>query len=106
MFFGFRVGELRNAKIQDLSVPVGGQKNVSRLYIAMNDAVLMRCLQPFENLYGERKHLLYLLRSHGGTLGIDELLNRLTFEQWHHDEWLSLVLAEFVNGADVGMFQR
>ena len=72
----------------------------------MNNAVLMRRLQAFENLRSEVNHLLYLLRSLGSTLGMDELLNRLTFEQRHHDEWLSLVLAKFVNGANVGMFQR
>jgi hypothetical protein len=39
-------------------------------------------------------------------LAPDPLPKRLAFQQLHHDERLAFVLADIVNGADVGMVQR
>ena len=62
--------------------------------------------QTFENLDGNIKQLSYLLRSFGSPLCMDELLNCLPFEQRHHNEGLACMFAKFINGTDVGMFQR
>src|SRR5258706_3722058 len=50
VLFNFRMGQLRDAKVQDLGLSVGGEKNITRLNVAVNDAVLMRCLQALEDL--------------------------------------------------------
>ena len=38
-------------------------------------------------------------------LGGDAMLERLPFQQLHHDEGLAFVSADVVNGADVGMVE-
>ena len=73
----------------------------------------MRCLQPIRNLHGDIEHLVdgqerCLRRSGRGNPRPcpNPLAQRLTFQQLHGEEGLALMLAEFVNRADVGMIQR
>jgi len=72
----------------------------------MDDALLMRCVQPIHNLNGEIEQFAEFQRRFPWTGCKDQFPERLAFEQLHYEEGLSLVLTEFVDGADVGMFQR
>src|SRR5438874_13064348 len=35
----------------------------------------------------------------------NEMPERLAFQELHHDEWVAIVLSNFMDGADVGMIQ-
>ncbi len=66
----------------------------------MHDPRLVRRLQPVGDLHGPIQQLAGLQR-----LSPDAVLERVPFQKLHGDKRLPLVLADFVDHADVGMIQ-
>ena len=67
----------------------------------MNDAFGMRRVQRVRNLNRQCQQHVQFHRTPG-----DQVLQRHAIQILHGDESLAVLLANFVNGADVGMVQR
>ena len=66
----------------------------------MNDPLLVRGVETIGDLNRQVENFLRLQR-----LARDALLQRLAFQELHHDEVLAFMRVDFVDGADVGMIQ-
>ena len=95
------IRHLGQTEIEDLRGSARGHKYICWLDIAVDDALGMRRVEGFGNIDADREQLLHLQRSIA-----DEMLERLAFEILHDDEGLIAILADVVNGADIGMIQR
>ena len=92
--------QLRHAEVQNLGVASFDHEDVRGLDVAMDDALRMRRVQRVSNLNRQlEQHLCF------EPLAVDSMLERLTLQQLHDDEPLALVLADLVNGTDVGMIE-
>ena len=108
--------KLGEAKVEDLHLPRPAQKNIRRLDVAVRDAARMGCVESLgdlqgrieERMGGEGRRSARALRGAGPAVrpGADPLPQRRPFEQLHHDERLAIVVADFVDSADVRMVQR
>ncbi len=78
-----------------------GHEDVRRFDVAMNDVAAVRRVERIGDLNRQLERFVARKR-----LAVDAFLERLPFEQLHHDEGPALVLADFVNDADVRMIQR
>src|SRR5580700_8241727 len=67
----------------------------------MNDSFRVGGIERVVDFDGEIEQLADFER-----LARDFLLERLAFEELHHDESLALVAADFVDGANVGVVER
>ena len=81
-------------------MPPAGHKQVGRLDVAMDDPLAVRSIECIGDLDTEREHHLQLRCARD-----DKILERGAFQEFHGDEAASLVLANLVDGADVGMVQ-
>ena len=88
------------AEIEQLGLAALGDENIRGLDIAVNDAFGVRGFERVGDLDAEIEKLLGLERA-----AFDAMLERFAFEQLHGDERLAIVLANFVNRADVRMIQ-
>ena len=89
---------LGQTEIEDFDQAVGGDDDIRRLQIAMNDASVMSAGECAGNLHAiaqDRLRRQSGIRAHG--------VQRLALDQLHHDVEFALGLANFVDGADVGM---
>ena len=77
-----------------------GDKNVGWLDVAMNDAFRVSGVESFSNFGREGEQSLQLQRATA-----DAMLERGAFKIFHGDEGLSVLLADVVNRADIGMIQ-
>ncbi len=77
-----------------------GHEEVRRLDVAMNNSLGMRGVQGIGNLHGQRKQRLDFQRPPA-----DPVLERRAFQIFHGDKGFSILLADIVNRADVGMVQ-
>jgi len=68
--------------------------------LAMDDAFAMRGIERVGDLDAERENHLQLGRPRD-----EEVLEGDAFQEFHGDKAASVVLPDFVNGADVGMVQ-
>ncbi len=75
-------------------------KDIRRLDIAMHDALGMRRVQGVGDLDAQREDGFQLHRAGG-----DVMLERRTFQVLHGDESFAVLLANVVDGADVGMIE-
>ena len=96
-----RIERLGETKVEKLRVTASGHEDVRRFDVAMNDVAAVRRVQRIGDLDRELERLVA-----GKRLAVDAFLQRLPFEPLHHDEGPALVLADFVNDADVRMIQR
>ena len=94
-------GNFRQPEVENLGVAAIGNEDVRRLNIAMDDSPDVRGIESIGHFNREREQALEL---HGPA--VDQMFQRLAAEALHHDEQMSIVLADFVDGADVGMIQR
>ena len=78
-----------------------GDEKVGRLDVAMDDAFGMRRVERIGNFDRERQQRVQLHRTPG-----DHVLQGHAIEILHGDKRLAVLLANVVNGADVGMVQR
>ena len=67
----------------------------------MHDALAMRGIESIRQLHGIFQQLIERY-----CAGLQAVLQRLAAQHFHHDEMLSTILRDFVNGADIGMIQR
>jgi hypothetical protein len=81
-------------------VPSLGDKNVGRLDIAVDDSLSVRSIQGIRDFAAQLQHLLRRYRFAGNPF-----LQRLPVKALHRDKRLSVVLADFINRANVGMVQ-
>ena len=81
-------------------MPVGGKKNISRLDVAMNDSLGMGSHQSVRNMNRNVEQWFQFQR-----LASDPLLQAFPFQLFHHDEGMTVVIINLINGADVGMIQ-
>lgn len=95
-----RAHELRQAEIQDLQSTVGGDEEILRFEIPVDDALLVRGGQPL----GELSCIVDRLARR--EIGAGHFLaQRLTFEQLGHDVGRSCVRADVINDQDVWMIE-
>ena len=99
IYFGLR-GLLGQTEVEQLCLSAFVDENVGRLDVAVDDMFGMRCIQRIGNLGAQFQHLIDLHR-----FAHDCLLERLSFHHLHRDERTSLMLADFVDGADVWMVE-
>ena len=67
----------------------------------MNDSFLMRGLERVHDLTCDRQRLV-----HRHRLAMDPFVERLTWDELHHQEVTALGFLETVERRDVGMIQR
>jgi hypothetical protein len=83
-----------------------GHKNVCGLDVAMDDALAVGRIEAIGNLSGKHKKCLVIER-----LARNQMLQRFAIQKFHGDKHLLvllanfMVLADFMNGADVRMIQ-
>jgi len=93
--------QLSHPKIQHLRVSTIRHEQVRRLDVAMNDPFLVCGVQCVGYLTREVQQLAHLK-----GLNRKAVLEGLPFQVLHHDERLTLVFIDAMNGADVGVIQR
>ena len=81
-------------------MPALGDKYVCGLDVAVDDSFGVRRIQCVRNLNPQLQHFLKRERLAGNAM-----LQRLPVEKLHRNERLTVVLADFVDGANVGMVQ-
>ncbi len=92
--------DFRQTKIQNLGVPALGDKYICRLDVPVDDAFGMRCIKRVRNFDPPGQHLLDWQRLAGNAV-----LQRGAFHEFHRNKRLTVVFADFIDGADVGMVQ-
>src|ERR1700723_2548255 len=88
------------AKIEQLGLAAFGDENICGLDIAMNDSFGMSGFKRVGDLNSEIEKLLGF-----EWAPFDAVLESFALEQLHGDERLAVVLADFINRADVWMIQ-
>ena len=94
-------GNLRQPEVQQLGMSLRRDENVCRLDVAMDDALAMCHRQGIGNLDAQFQHDLGLHRP-----ARDPVCQGHSLQELHGDEGPLAILADFVDGADVGMVQR
>ena len=92
--------QLRQTKIQHLSLTVLGDENVGGLDVAMDDAFAMGYLQSRGDLYAEFQNRLNFYRP-----SCDQMLESAALQQFHSDKSLVFAFINFINRADIGMVE-
>ena len=95
-----RQTDLGQSKIQNLGVSALGYKQVCGLDVAVDYAFCVCCVQRVRNLDGEGQNQLGFHRSPS-----DAVFQRQPVQKLHGDEGLPIVLADLVDGANVGMVE-
>ena len=88
------------SEIEDLCLAALGDENVRRLDVAVHDSFGMRRVERVGHFDGERKQSLGFHR-----LPVDAMFQGDAIQELHGDERLAVLLADVVNGADVGVIQ-
>jgi hypothetical protein len=86
----------RKAKIQDLGMPTLCDEDVGRRDASVNDSCRVSSVQSVGELGPERQHCLDLQRP-----ATDPMVESQPVQILHHDEGLTVVLANFVDSANV-----
>ncbi len=77
-----------------------GDENICGLDVAVNDSFGVSGFECVVDFDGEIEELIDFQ-----GLGGDSFLERLALEEFHHDEDLAFVAADFMNGANVGVVE-
>src|SRR5262249_4160000 len=89
---------LCQSEVQYFYSPVRGDHDVGRLNVAMDDSELMRGLQRFRDLPGDRQG--YFKRN---PTTLYSLFQRFSRDQFHHEKVAAIDFFHSVNRSDVGM---
>ena len=76
-------------------------KNIGRLNIAMDNAGGMRGIEGVRDIDAKREKQRNFQRT-----ARDSVLERSPIQKFHRDKGVALLLADVMNGADVGVIQR
>src|SRR5258708_19060145 len=82
-------------------MPALGHEDVRGLDIAVNNSLGVGCVERVGNFDSEIKQALQL-----DSRAQDQIPESLALQIFHHQKQSSLVLSDFVNGANIGMIQR
>ena len=77
-----------------------GDEDIRGLDVAMDDALDVSGVERVGNVDGNIEQAIEFER-----LAADEMLERLAIEKFHGDKGFAVLLADVVNGADVGMIK-
>jgi hypothetical protein len=99
-----RIGleEFGESEVENLRVAFGGDHDVSRLQVAMNDARAVRFGQTVSQLTRDPQRLTGV----HSLAARNQVRERPALDEFHRDEVDAVLRADFVNGHDVGMLQR
>src|SRR5229473_3561613 len=75
-------------------------EDIGRLYVTMNDPCRMGGIQSIGDLDAEREQGVQFHRTSG-----DFMFQRGALEKLHGDEGFSVLIADIMDGADIGMIQ-
>src|SRR4029077_4464202 len=92
------LAQLRQAEVEDFRSPLRGQEDVRRLDVAVDDALVMRGLEPVTDLKSDGEEFC-----EGKALGMrarEAVMQGIAVQQLHHDERLPLILFDLVDRAD------
>src|SRR5438552_873256 len=92
--------DLGQPEVQNLGVLPVDDKDIRRLNVTVNDTLGMCCVESVGDLNSKCEHRLQLHRTVA-----DHVLQRCAIQEFHGDERLSILLADVVNRANVGMIQ-
>ena len=93
--------QFRQPEIQNLHLPAAGYEDVGRLDVPVHNPGGVGRVQPVRDLNTQIEDFLDLQAA-----VLDVVLQGLPREQLHGDEMQAGVLADLVDGADVGMIER
>ena len=93
---------LGQAEIENLHLSAIGHEDVRRLDVAMNDPGRMSGIQGVGELRAQFQDFL----AFEAPPFRQSCLECVSLHQFHHEEGLTFVLADFVNRTDVGMIER
>ena len=93
--------DLGEAKIEDLGLAALGDEDVRRLDVAVDDALGVSGIERVSDLGGRIFEQFVCAEA-----GRRAVLEGLTFEQLHGNEGWPSLLANVVDGADIGMIER
>ena len=105
LFFLHALKQFYQSKIEDLTAAIAGQEDVARLDVAMDDPLLVSGPQTIAHLNTNVQQLIDW-KSFAFCHSREAVAERLSFQQLHNDEGLTLMFPKFVNVADVGMVER
>src|SRR4051794_17335995 len=92
--------QLGQAEIQNLRLPAFGDENVSRLNIAMNNALAVSGIESVGHLSRQFKQLLK-----GNRAACQTLFQGLSSHEFHGDEAVAVLLGNIVNSANIGVIE-
>src|SRR5208282_5859010 len=93
--------ELCETEIENLGVAARGDEDVSGLDVTVNDSFGMRGVERVCDFSRDFKERIERERC-----AMDAMLQRLTVQQLHGDEWDATFFINVVNRADVRMIER
>ena len=88
-------------EVENLGVAAVGDENVCGLDVAVDDSLAVRGFEGVGDFDPEGEQAIEFHR-----LSLNQMFQGLAAQAFHHDEEMAVVLADFVDGADVGMVQR
>src|SRR5438477_11042276 len=98
----FRLRARRNLlgkpEVQDLGVSPVGNEDIGRFDVTVHDTLHMSHTERVRNVNGDSKQALKIQRTPA-----DAMLHCLAFEELHRYERLPILLANIVNGVNIGM---
>ena len=95
-----RLDRLRQAEVEHFDAAIGPQLDVGRLEIAVDDAPLVRGLERFGNLPGDRQRFVQRQPALRDPIG-----QRRTVDQFKDQRVRAVALFEAMNGGDVRMIE-
>ena len=93
-------GEFRQAEIEDLGLPALGDEDIRRLDVAVHNSAGVRRIESVRDLDPQFEQLFSLQRT-----ALDHVFQGRALQIFHGDESFPVLLADVVDGADIGMVQ-
>lgn len=94
-------GQQRQAEVQNLHAPIGGDQQVAGFDVAVNDLLLVRGMETVGDLASNVERL-----SESERTALDRFLQALALDELQGKEGFSLRFVNFMDRANVGMTER